>query len=53
MAKVIEWLTPLLPACLKPFLTADKINEMVEKALEAAKEYWAKNPATLTVPKVG
>ncbi len=42
-AAVIEWIYPKLPALLRAVLSAEKLSDMVESALESAKKKWAQD----------
>lgn len=44
LAAVIEKAYPHIPAIVRIFISAEQIEQMVDKALEAAKLKWEKNP---------
>lgn len=44
LAAVIEKVYPHIPAIVRVFISAEQIEQMVDKALEAAKLKWEKNP---------
>lgn len=44
LAAVIEKAYPYIPAIVRIFIGAEQIERMVDKALEAAKLRWEKNP---------
>ena len=42
-AKVAGWIYDKLPDEIKPLFTAEEIQDMIDKGLEKAKEYWNNN----------
>jgi hypothetical protein len=44
LAAVIEKLYPHIPAIIRAFISTAKIEELIDKALDAAKLRWDKNP---------
>jgi hypothetical protein len=44
LAMVLERLYPHIPAIIRIFVSAKKLERLVDQALEAAKERWNKNP---------
>jgi hypothetical protein len=44
-AKVVEWVLPYIPAILRPFLTEERLTNIINTALDTAKLKWNANPA--------
>jgi hypothetical protein len=44
LAIVLERLSPLIPAFMRPFLTVATLERLIEFALESAKLKWTTNP---------
>ena len=42
-AAVIEWVYSKLPPLLRGLISAERLSDMVERALEAAKKKWLEN----------
>ena len=46
-AKVIEWLYPQLPASVQAIITREKLDQMIDQALVAARRKWNRNPVLI------
>ena len=44
LAAVIEWVYPKIPAIIRLFITADKLEKIIERVLAEAKKKWENNP---------
>jgi hypothetical protein len=47
LAKVVEWVLPHVPALLRPFITLERLEFIINSALETAKLKWIGNPALI------
>lgn len=48
LSKVIDWSYEKIPSWARPFITVEKLTDMINDAVEAAKKVWDKNDAIKT-----